>query len=211
MSIHVETLTVGPMAVNCYLAGDEEGRGAVLIDPGEEPERILRAVEEGEWRVERVLLTHAHFDHLLALRDVLEVLDVPFLLPEGEEEMLHRVPETVRAWMGIEVPPPPEPDRMVRGGERVEIGGAPFRVAETPGHSPGSITLAGEGIAFVGDAVFAGSIGRTDLPGGDHEILMTSIREQILSLPDDTLLYPGHGPSTTVGRERRDNPFLKGL
>ncbi len=204
-------LTVGPLAVNCYLVGDREGRGAVLIDPGGEAERILRTVAEGGWEVERVLLTHAHFDHLLGLADVLDVLEVPFLLPEGEQEVLRRAPETVLAWLGTEIAPPPSPDRLVRGGEQLEVGGRPFLLADTPGHSPGSVSLIGEGAAFVGDAVFAGSIGRTDLEGGDHSTLMDSISREILSLPDETVLYPGHGPTSTVGSERRDNPFLRGL
>jgi len=209
--LRIETITVGPLAVNCYLAGDPQGGDALLVDPGAEPERILRTIREGDWQVQQVLLTHAHFDHLLGLDAVREALGTPVLLPEGEEEMLERVPEAVRAWLGTEVPVPADPDRLLREGEELSVGGEAFRVLSTPGHSPGSITLAGEGIAFVGDAVFAGSIGRTDLPGGDHDQLMESIREQILTLPDDTRLYPGHGPATTVGRERRENPFLRGL
>lgn len=208
--IRVETITVGPLAVNCYLAGDRQGQDALLVDPGAEPERILRTIREGGWQVQQVLLTHAHFDHVLGLDAVREALGTPVLLPEGEEEMLKRVPEAVRAWLGTEVPTPADPDRLLREGEELSVGGETFRVLATPGHSPGSITLAGEELAFVGDAVFAGSIGRTDLPGGDYEQLMESIREQILTLPDGTRLYPGHGPVTTVGRERRENPFLRG-
>lgn len=207
----LETLVVGPLAVNCYLFGDPDTDQALLIDPGEEAALILEAVREGGWKVGQVVLTHAHFDHVLAASEVISSLGASFGIPAGEEEMLRRVPETVRMWMGGEVQLPPEPDHLLKDGDVITVGSLRLSVAATPGHSPGGICLLADGIAFVGDTLFAGSIGRTDLPGGDYDRLIGSIRERLLCLPDDTTVYPGHGPATTIGQERRSNPFLTGL
>lgn len=208
---HIEMLTVGPLAVNCYLLGDPDSRRAVVIDPGGEAERILSAVREGSWEVSVVLLTHAHFDHVLAAGAVIEGLGALFVVPPGEVELLRRVPDAARAWMGYEVPPPPEPDRFLKEGEVLEVGRFRYEVVETPGHSPGAVCFVGENEVFVGDTLFAGSIGRTDLPGADHATLLRSIEEKLLPLDDDVVVYPGHGPATTIGRERRFNPFLLDL
>lgn len=196
------------MATNCYLAGDTDSHQAFILDPGFEPETILEAVADGGWSVTDVLLTHGHFDHLLAAGEVLKELEARFLVPAGEVEALKRAPDSARSWLGIEMDPVPEHDGTLSGGVAVSAGSHQFRVVDTPGHSSGGISLIGDGVAFVGDTIFAGSIGRTDFPGGDYDTLMKSIRDELLILDDDTVLYCGHGPATTVGQERRSNPFI---
>ena len=205
---HVETITVGPLQVNCYLLGDPGSKEAVLIDPGDEAGRILRTVTGGEWKVREVLVTHAHFDHVLAAREVVAALGVPFRVPVGEREALRAAPGISLMWTGRQVPEPPEPDGGLSEGDEVGVGPYTFRVLSTPGHSPDSISLVGEGLAFTGDVLFAGSVGRTDLPGADWDTLMGSIREKLLPLDEATLVYPGHGPATTLGRELLTNPFV---
>ena len=205
---HVETITVGPLAENCYLLGDPGTKEAVLIDPGDEADRILAAVRAGEWRVREVLLTHAHFDHVLAVGPVVRELGIPFRLPDGEREALQAAPGIALMWTGEKPEAPPEPQGGLPDGTTVEVGALQFQVRSAPGHSPDSVCLVGEGIAIVGDVLFAGSVGRTDLPGGDWDTLMASIREVLLPLPDETVVYPGHGPATTIGQERRTNPFV---
>jgi len=208
MEPYIQMITVGPLATNCYLIGDPRSREAVLVDPGEEAGRILEAVEQGAWRVHSVLLTHAHFDHVLAAGQIVNTLEVPFLVPPGEWELLRRAPEIAEQLLGTAVDPPPEPDGGLQDGVEVKMGSITLTVAETPGHSPASVSLVGEGEVFVGDVLFAGSIGRTDLPGADHATLMRSIEQVLLPLDDDVRVFPGHGPPTTIGRERRTNPFI---
>jgi len=205
---HIETITVGPLAENCYLLGDPDSKEAVLIDPGDEGERILAVVREGGWQVREVLLTHAHFDHVLAVGEVVATLQVPFRVPEGERGALQAAPGIALLWTGEEPDPPPEPDGGLPDGTTIPVGSLRFLVRSTPGHSPDSVCLIGEGVAVVGDVLFAGSVGRTDLPGGDWDTLMDSIQEVLLPLPDETVVYPGHGPATTIGQERRTNPFV---
>jgi glyoxylase-like metal-dependent hydrolase (beta-lactamase superfamily II) len=145
------------------------------------------------------------------VRGLKEATGAPFLIGELERGILEVTADRAAILFGVTIPRPPAPDRLLRQGEVLELGGQPFRVVHTPGHSPGHICLLGDGVAFVGDVVFQGSIGRTDLPGADHATLLHSIARHILTLPDETILYNGHGPATTVGRERRTNPFLVGL
>lgn len=211
MNPHIEMLTVGPLAVNCYLVGDPESRDAVVIDPGDEAERILSAVKDGSWSVTSIILTHAHFDHVLAAREVKEATGAPFLVPPGEVELLKRAPDILEQWMGMQIEPPPDPDGHLSDGDSLDLGAFHYDVVGTPGHSPDAICLIGDSEAFVGDTLFAGSIGRTDLPGADHQTLMDSIEQKLLPLDDEMVLYPGHGPETTMGRERRFNPFVVDL
>ena len=208
MQLSIQTITVGPIDVNCYLAGDPESKDAIIIDPGAEPERIIAEITNGNWNVTHVIATHGHFDHVMGVGGVLEATGAPFLIHQAETVVLERAPEVMMRWMGVETDPPPQPDRTLSEGETIGIGNYELAVAETPGHSPGGICLIGEGVAFVGDAVFAGSIGRTDLPGSNHTTLISSIELKLLPLEDDTVLYPGHGPSTTIGHERRTNPYF---
>jgi glyoxylase-like metal-dependent hydrolase (beta-lactamase superfamily II) len=208
LPLSIQTITVGPIEVNCYLAGDPESGNAILIDPGDEPERITAEITNGNWNITHVVATHGHFDHVMGVEGVVEATGAPFLVHQGAVEVLERAPEVVMRWFGVETEPPPQPDRTLAEGEILEIGVYRLAVSETPGHSPGGISLIGEGMAFVGDAVFSGSIGRTDLPGSDYTTLISSIESKLLPLEDGTILYPGHGPSTTIDREKRTNPFF---
>ena len=230
--MRVETLAVGPLEANCYLVFDDEGRQAAVIDPGDEPERILQAL--GPYRVAWMALTHAHFDHVGALKALKEKTGAPFFMHPADREILAYAPDAAQLFTGRPVPQPPEPDGLLTHGQTLRLGPATFEVRHTPGHSPGGVSLVlwvgageparegdGAGAAtsaarpallgvFTGDALFAGSIGRTDMPGGDYATLLRSIHRELLTLPDACPVYPGHGPATTVGHERRTNPFLKG-
>jgi glyoxylase-like metal-dependent hydrolase (beta-lactamase superfamily II) len=207
----IETLPLGPIGTNGYIVGDDATRKAAVIDPGDEAPRLLAAIARLGLTVDQIIVTHAHFDHVGGVRGLVDATHAPFLIHERELPVLEVASERAAAMFGITVPQPPNPDRLLREGDRLTFGGQTFRVVHTPGHSPGHICLIGDGLAFVGDVVFQGSIGRTDLPGGDHETLLRSIATHILPLPDETVLYNGHGPATTVGHERRTNPFLLGL
>ena len=207
----IETLQLGPIGTNGYIVGDETTRTAAIIDPGDEAPRLLATLDRLGLTAATIVVTHAHFDHFGAVKPLVDATGVPFLLYEAEVAALDVAPDRVRALFGIEVLRPPAPDRLLREGEILTLGGKPLRVVHTPGHSPGHMCLIGDGVAFVGDVIFQGSIGRTDLPGGDYDTLLRSIARHILPLPDETVLYNGHGPATTVGHERRTNPFLAGL
>lgn len=207
----VETLQLGPIGTNAYIVGDDVTRTAAVIDPGDEAPRLLAAIGRLGVTVDQIIATHAHFDHIGGVRGLVEATRAPFLIHEQELPVLAVASERAAVMFGITVPRPPTPDRLLREGDRLMFGGQAFRVVHTPGHSPGHICLIGDGVAFVGDVVFQGSIGRTDLPGGDYDTLLRSIATHILPLPDETVLYNGHGPATTVGHERRTNPFLAGL
>jgi glyoxylase-like metal-dependent hydrolase (beta-lactamase superfamily II) len=204
-------LQLGPIGTNGYIVGDEATGKAAVIDPGDEAPRLLAAIERLRLTVDQIIVTHAHFDHIGGVRGLVEATHAPFLIHEKELMVLGVASERAAALLGITVPNPPKPDRLLREGDLLTFGGQTFRVVHTPGHSPGHMCLIGDGVAFVGDVVFQGSIGRTDLPGGDHETLLRSIATHILPLADETVLYNGHGPATTVGHERRTNPFLAGL
>lgn len=212
--IQLRGLTVGPMQSNCYLLrlsaaqAPEAGR-AVVIDPGHDDPRIGRTLEEWGSDVAAIVLTHAHVDHVAGVPALHERTGAPVYMHPDDRELYHRAPDQA-AEFGLRVPPLPEPGHELGDGGKLQLAGIEFEVRHTPGHSPGGVTLCTDGAAFVGDCVFSGSIGRTDLPGGDGETLLRSIREQILTLPADTALYPGHGPKTTVEKEKSSNPFLTG-
>jgi glyoxylase-like metal-dependent hydrolase (beta-lactamase superfamily II) len=206
----IEALQLGPIGTNAYVVGDPAAGTAVVVDPGDEAPRVLALLDRLALRLSAVVATHAHFDHVGGVRPLVEATRAPFLLFYAELPVLQVAADRAQQF-GLLIPPPPAPDRLLREGETVAMGGAAFRVAHTPGHSPGHMCLIADGVAFVGDVVFQGSIGRTDLPGADHVTLLRSIATHILTLPDATILYNGHGPVTTVGRERRTNPFLVGL
>jgi glyoxylase-like metal-dependent hydrolase (beta-lactamase superfamily II) len=207
----LEGFPVGPVQANCYLFGDEAAGELFVIDPGDEPERILAALRRHGGRVVAIVNTHGHFDHVMGVEAVRRATGAPFWIHDAEREVLEQGPARAKAIFGVEVPPSPVPDRWLRDGDRLRVGSLDLTVRHTPGHSPGGVCLLGEGLAFVGDTLFAGSIGRTDLPGASTEALLESIARVLLPLPDDTVCYPGHGPATTIGDERRSNPFLQGL
>ena len=203
----VRGFTGGAFAQNGYLVTCVATGAAILVDPGAAVEEMLRAAASSGARVEAIVLTHAHLDHVEGLPRASRALGVPVLMHEDDQPLLRAVP-TQANWFGIEVEPMPAVDRFLVDGERLRVGECELEVRHTPGHAPGHVILVGPGAALVGDCVFAGSIGRTDLPGGDFQTLMRSIRQRILDLPDEMTLHSGHGPDTTVGHERATNPFL---
>lgn len=205
----VVCLTNGQFLQNCYLVADPETGDAAVVDPGEEAELFLRRLRTEGWTARAIWLTHAHLDHVLGVGRVAEATGAPIYLHPADRPLYDGLGEQ-GAWMGLRPTPPPPPDHTLADGDRLTVGAVTFEVRHVPGHSPGSVALVAPGIAIVGDALFAGSIGRTDLPGGDTQTLLTSIRERLLSLPDETVVYAGHGPETTIGHERRTNPFLTG-
>jgi hydroxyacylglutathione hydrolase len=206
----IETIPVGALQVNCYVLGCETTRQAIVIDPGDEAETILAALDQHGLTVTCILATHAHFDHLLACRELQERTGAPFYLHPADRPLVATLRRTCMAWLGYDPGPPPDIIGDLTPGETVQVGSIALEMRHTPGHSPGSITLVDHlgRRAFTGDALFAGSIGRTDLPGGDLRMLLAGIRSQILTLPDDFAVFPGHGEASTVGDERRGNPFL---
>jgi len=206
--VSIQTFVVGPLQNNCYLLTDESSGRAAVIDPGLQCEPVLEAVRAGGLHLECVILTHAHFDHVCGIGLFTAAGASEVLLHPDDLPLLGTAPETAR-FFGYAIPAPPNPSRLVREGDRIRVGGATLAVLETPGHTPGGISLLiGESV-FVGDTLFAGSVGRTDLAGGSSATLIRSIRTKLLGLPDGTVVYPGHGPATTIGAERRDNPFLQ--
>ncbi len=208
----LEHVVVGPLQVNCFILGCETSGEAVVIDPGGHPGAIQAILERRGWELTAIIATHAHFDHILAVDALREDRHVPFYLHPDDEPVLAVQREITRSWLGFDPGPMPRVDAHLLPGTHFPVCGGSLEVAHTPGHSPGSVTLIDHTHrrAFVGDVIFAGSIGRTDIPGGDFSTLMESIRRVILTLPDDYQLLPGHGAFTTVGTERRLNPFLRG-
>jgi hydroxyacylglutathione hydrolase len=207
----LEKLTVGPFQENCYVIGDQESRIGAIIDPGDEAARIAMAVEETGLDIGSIIVTHTHIDHVGAVAALADEYACPVLMHDEAEPMLKELP-TQAMMMGIRFGKLPEVDRYVEDEEIVEVGDLRLRSLYTPGHSPGHLAfyLQDEGIVLSGDALFAGSVGRVDLPGGSMEVLMQSIEERLLTLPEETVVYPGHGPRTTIGNERTSNPFLQG-
>jgi glyoxylase-like metal-dependent hydrolase (beta-lactamase superfamily II) len=199
----------GQFVENCYLVVDERAGECAIVDPGEEAGLILHKLAATSAKPVAIWLTHAHIDHVLGVPRVAAETGVPVWLHAADRLLYDAVPEQA-AWFGLAAPALPPPDRTFAHGDTVRVGELAFQVRHTPGHSPGSVSLVGPGVVLGGDVLFAGSIGRTDLPGGDFDTLIASIERELLSLPDATIVYTGHGPETTVGRERRSNPFLTG-
>jgi glyoxylase-like metal-dependent hydrolase (beta-lactamase superfamily II) len=206
----IEKLTVSPLQENCYIVADEDSRRGVIIDPGAEAPRILEAVERLGVTVEKIVNTHGHVDHITAAEDIKDTLGIKLYLHPGDEMYLPNIVESAQMF-GIEGARTPTVDEFLNEGDEITVDGLTIRVIHTPGHTPGSCILRVDGDVFCGDLIFSGSIGRTDLPGGDYATIMNSLERVILNLPDDTRLHPGHGPSTTIAVERRYNPFLQGL
>ena len=206
----LHTIHVGITQTNCYVVGCEETREGAVVDPGGNPKRILKAVEESGLAIRYVLNTHCHFDHMGANAAVVAATGARLALHPAELPILQA--RGGAAWFGVPVNESPMPDVELEDGQTLEVGTLRFQVLHTPGHSPGGVTfyLEEEGVAFDGDVLFQMGVGRTDLPGGDWDTLVRSIQEVLFTLPDDTVLYSGHGPKTTVGREKRSNPWVKG-
>ena len=208
----VRSLTVGPVAENCYVARVEGSDRGIVVDPGEEPERILAAIEDMAVGIDAILVTHCHFDHIGAVSPIAEATGAPVYCPELEVPVLADIMAFV-PWPGFGPYASYDADETVAGGERLSLGGLDIDVLLTPGHSPGHVTYSvpGEGAVFSGDVLFQGSVGRTDLPGGDWRTLLESIRRLVEELPAETTVYPGHMGITTLGAERATNPFLAEL
>ena len=207
--LEVVSLPNGQFAENCYLVADRRTREAVIIDPGEEPAMFLAELDTRTWSLGAIWLTHAHIDHILGVGAVHAASGAAIYLHPLDRPIYDALPQ-YGGWVGMQLEKPPAPDRELRPGQVLKVGGFEFTVRFTPGHSPGSVSFVGEGMVFGGDVLFNGSVGRTDLPGGDASTLMASIQSQLLSLPDSTVVHSGHGPDTTIGIERLTNPFLTG-
>ncbi|MDY0189290.1 MAG: MBL fold metallo-hydrolase [Desulfuromonas sp.] len=205
----IRILAVGPLQVNCYLVACPRTKKAMIIDPGDEGENILELLEHDGLELELVVNTHGHFDHVGANYMVLEKTGAQLCMHRDDLPLLKVAAQYAESY-GLPAVESPEPQRFLVNGDIIKVGDLSFEVIHTPGHSPGGICLYGEGHLFSGDTLFAGSIGRTDLPGGDLEQLLSHIHSQLMVLPDATVVHPGHGPESTIGREKSVNPFLNG-
>lgn len=204
-----ETFPVGLLQCNCTILGDEQSREAIVIDPGYEIPRILATLAKHQLTVRQIVVTHAHIDHIASALDLKQITGAPILYNAADLPLTSMM-DMQAAWIGVEVPKVKPPDHSPTDQERLKVGDIEAQILHTPGHTEGSICLhlPSDALLIAGDTLFAGSVGRTDLPGGSHGKLIQSIRERLLSLPDATLVIPGHGPATTIGEERVANPFL---
>ena len=209
--MNLRTIVVGPFQVNCFLYWNENSGDGVIIDPGAEESRITAAIDEAGFIPRAVLLTHGHGDHIAAVAAIMKQYQIPLYVGRGEEELLANPSANVSALIGQPIVAP-KADHVVGDEETVRVGSIMLTALATPGHTPGGLCYLDEkrGLLFCGDTLFYGSIGRTDLPGGSFETLIDSIQKKILTLPDEVVCYTGHGPETTVGAERANNPFLNG-
>jgi hydroxyacylglutathione hydrolase len=210
--IDVQMFTVGPVQENCFIVREQGSDRAVIIDPGDEPERLLGAAEELGVTIEAILLTHTHFDHVGAVTPVAKATGAPVYCPELETEVLANIMDYV-LWPGFGPFESYDADHTVTGGDELELAGLTLDVLFTPGHSPGHVTYSvrGENALLSGDVLFQGSVGRVDLPGGDWPTLLASIETLVGSFPGETVVYPGHMGITTLAREQATNPFLREL
>lgn len=199
---------VGPLACNCYVVGDEATKEAIVIDPGGDAAALIEGLVELELRVVAIVATHAHFDHLIAAEAVREQTGAPFYMHTADRPLLDWYQESALMFLGMETGSPPEVDTDAAEGDVLKAGAVGLRVLHTPGHSPGSIALVTDDAVFSGDTLFAGSIGRTDLPGGDTRALVDAVKHKLFTLDLALPVYPGHGPPTTLERERATNPFV---
>jgi hydroxyacylglutathione hydrolase len=203
-----ETIVVGPLQTNCYLVYCEESLECGIIDPGAESEKIFRTVSDFDLKPVVLINTHGHVDHVGANRDVKEKFDIPLMLHEADAPMLKSILQSgLGLMLGAKSSPPP--DSFLRENDEVKIGKSTLKTFHTPGHSPGSLIFVSDNILLSGDTLFCMGVGRTDLPGGSWADLIDSIQKKIFIYPDDTIVLPGHGPSTTIGQEKRGNPFLR--
>jgi hydroxyacylglutathione hydrolase len=207
-----EILPVGMLQCNCSVFGDENSRQAIVIDPGDNIEDILAILQEHSLRVQTIVITHAHIDHIGGAAKLKAATGAPVVMNAADQELYDHL-DAQAAWLGMEPPARTSIDEAAREGDVLTLGPAEFRVLYTPGHTQGSISLwiPAENKLIAGDTLFRDSIGRTDLPGGNPRQILRSIEEKLLPLPEDTVVVPGHGANTTIGREKERNPFLQGL
>ena len=211
VELEVRGVVVGLFRENCWVVGSRRRGEACVIDPGDEPAEILAIARDMGVRITRVLASHAHLDHIMAARDIVEATGAPFLLHQADLPIADSLPESARAWIGREVPPAPRPDGFPVDGDDIEVAGVTLTVLHTPGHTPGSVSLYAReaGLLFSGDTLFRESIGRVDLPGGDFAQIARSIVQRLYTLPEDTRVLPGHMQETTIAHERAHNPFVR--
>jgi hydroxyacylglutathione hydrolase len=202
----VKHITVGPIQSNCYVVYDEKSSDAMVIDPGEEAGKIIKMIEEDKLKVRYIVCTHGHFDHIGAVSEVKKKTGAKVVINRNDSEIFMHAGELAASW-GFQIEQPAAPDMLVEDGAELVVGSLHFRVLVTPGHSPGGICLYGQGVLFTGDTIFAGSVGRTDLYGGDMGELKKSFKRLIL-FPPETMILPGHGGSSTIGKEKIVNFFV---
>lgn len=205
--MHIINLEVGNLGTNCYIVYDQQKQAGV-IDPGGSAPQILRIIAEQQLKVVCIINTHGHADHILANKAIQDATGAPIFIHADDAAMLTDKHKNLSLFVGAGITFPP-PARLLQDGDTIQIGDISLRVLHTPGHTPGGISLYGNGVVFVGDALFYESIGRTDFPGGSYRQLIGAIQKRLLTLPDETRVLPGHGPETTIGHERRNNPFLQ--
>ena len=207
--IKILQLPLGPLQTNCYLLGCQDTKQAAVIDPSWSGKLIAEKTQEEEWTITHILLTHSHFDHVAGLAELKERTQAPIYIHPDAVLMLENAALAAGVWQ-IRIDEPPTPDNMLDDQQEISVGNVKLHVLLTPGHAPGHVSfyLPDHNIVFDGDALFQQSIGRTDLPGGDYNLLMHSIRHRLLVLPDETVVLSGHGPATTIGQEKASNPFL---
>jgi len=204
----VRGIVVGVFAENCWIIGSRRTREAIVIDPGDQPEEILALARDMGLNIKLIANSHGHIDHVLGIRGVQEATGAKLLLHAGELEIIRGAAGAAASILGRPVEPPPAPDHLLEDGDEVAVDGVKLTVLHTPGHTPGSLSFYSDGMLFSGDTLFRGSIGRTDLPGGDYAQEMSSIVDRLLALPDETIVLPGHMQETKIGIERQTNPFV---
>lgn len=204
----IRQLAVGPIQANCYILGCETTQAAAVIDPGDDPERILAEVQRAGLTIACIINTHGHFDHVGGNRQLKSTTGAELMIHPLDAPMLGQLDQMAGAF-GLRAENSPAPDRLVEDGDTIAVGKLELNVLHTPGHTPGGISLHVDSCVFVGDTLFQGSIGRTDFPGGDFDTLIASIRTRLFALDDETTVYTGHGPETTIGREKQYNPFAR--
>lgn len=202
-------LEVGPLGTNCYIVGDETTKEGIIIDPGADGEFILKQVKALGLNIKMIVLTHSHIDHIGALAEVKEATGAEIAIHEDDAPSLQNQP--FRMFFAKPSRPTPAHCRLLKEGDIINVGKFQFKVLHTPGHTEGGISLVGEDVVFTGDTLFNSSIGRADFPGASYNVEMDSIRNKLMTLPDDFKVYPGHGPSSTIGAERKSNPFLNSI
>jgi len=204
----IDRVVVGLLQTNSYIIFDKYSGKGVVIDAGGGPWEIIHRIEEKEIKVEGIYVTHCHFDHILAVRELKEALGCKFYIHRADEEVLKRSVEDAELYLGLSSFDPPKPDGYIDDGDEIRIGRNILKVLHTPGHTPGSVSYVFDGGVFTGDTLFAGSIGRTDMFGGDIKLLVKSVVEKLFKLPDQYVIYPGHGPTSTIGVEKKFNPYV---
>ena len=203
----IKKLAVGPIMANCFIVGCKETHEAAVIDPGDEADRILLALAQAKLTVKQIINTHGHFDHVGANKRMKAATGAPILIHALDAPMLSMLSRSAAAW-GMSAEDSPSPDRTIDEGDVIRFGSLRLQVIHTPGHTPGGVSLIADGGVFVGDTLFAGSVGRTDFPGGDFDTLKSSIQKKLFALGDEVRVFTGHGPETTIGEEKRHNPFV---